>query len=159
MKKHTLTVTTPSDREIAMTRVFRAPRALVFDAWTKPALLTRWMGVHDRWTMSTCEIDLRVGGGYRFVWSGPRGTMGMRGTYLEVVAPDRLVSTEVFDQPWYEGEAVGTLALVEADGLTTAVNTVRYASQAVRDAVLRSPMESGMAAGFDTLDDVLASLS
>ena len=84
--------------------------------------------------------------------------MGMRGVYREIVAPERLVSTEVFDQPWYEGEAVGTLVLVEHDGQTTATTTVRYASQAVRDGVLKSPMATGVSAGLDALEVLLASL-
>jgi uncharacterized protein YndB with AHSA1/START domain len=157
--KKTLRVTTPSDREIAMARVFDAPRTLVWDAYTKPELLKRWLGVWGPWSMGVCEIDLRVGGGYRYVWRGPGGAeMGMRGAYREIVAPERLVSTEVFDQPWYEGEAVGTLELVEQDGQTTATTTVRYASQAVRDGVLKSPMSTGVSAGLDALEALLASL-
>lgn len=159
MRKHVLTVTTPSDTEIAMTRSFDAPRALVFDAWTKPALLQRWMGSHAGWSWAECTVDLRVGGAYRFLWRGPHGAMlGMRGTYLEVAAPDRLVATEVFDEAWYEGAGQSTLVLTERDGVTTCVNTVRYGSKEIRDAVLRSPMESGVAAGYDTLDAVFASL-
>ncbi|MFN7142216.1 MAG: SRPBCC family protein [Myxococcota bacterium] len=159
MKKHVLTVTTPSDTEIAMTRSFDAPRALVFDAWTKPALLQRWLGVLPGWTWAECTVDLRVGGGYRFLWRGPAGeTMGMRGTYLEVGGPDRLVSTEVFDEAWYEGSGVNTLVLTERDGVTTCVATARYGSKEIRDAVLRSPMEQGVAAGYDNLDAVFAAL-
>src|SRR6267143_2888304 len=92
-----LKITTPSDREIAMTRVFDAPRNLVFDAWTKPELLKRWLGVRAGWSLAVCEIDLRVGGAYRYVWrKDSNGTeMGMRGVYREIVRPDRLVSTEV----------------------------------------------------------------
>jgi uncharacterized protein YndB with AHSA1/START domain len=157
--KNTLTVTTPSDREIAMTRVFDAPRALVWDAYTKPELLKRWLGVFGGWSLAVCEIDLRVGGGYRYVWRGPGGTeMGMRGAYREIAAPERLVSTEVFDQPWYEGEAVDTLVLTEREGKTTATTTVRYASPAVRDGVLKSPMTTGVSAGYEALDALLASL-
>jgi uncharacterized protein YndB with AHSA1/START domain len=154
----TLKVTTPTDREIAMTRVFDAPRNLVFDAYTKPELVQRWLGVHGGWSWSVCEIDLRVGGGYRFVWRGPSGEeMGMRGIYREVVAPERIVATEAFDQSWYPGEAVSTVALVEQGGRTTLTLTVRYESREARDAVLKSPMESGVAAGFDKLAELLAS--
>ncbi len=154
-----LKVTTPSDREIAMTRVFDAPRRLVYDAWTKPELLKRWLGVFGGWTLAVCEIDLRVGGAYRYLWSGPDGAeMGMRGLYREIVPAERIVCTEVFDQPWYEGEAVDTLVFVEEGGKTTATTTVLYASKAVRDAVLKSPMEHGVAAGYDKLEELLPSM-
>src|SRR5688572_32894061 len=112
-----LKVTTPSDREIAMTRAFDAPRKLVFDAWTKPELLKRWLGVFGGWSMDVCEVNLKVGGSYRFVWRGPDGTkMGMGGVYREVVPSERLVATEKFDDPWYEGEAVDTTVFVEQGG-------------------------------------------
>jgi uncharacterized protein YndB with AHSA1/START domain len=153
-----LQVTTPSDREIAMTRVFDAPRSMVFDAWTKPELLMRWLGVRGGWSFAVCEVDLRVGGAYRFVWRGPGGNeMGMGGVYREVVRPERLVATEKFDQSWYEGEALDTTTFVERDGKTTATTTVRYASREVRDGVLKSPMERGVAESYDKLDQVLAS--
>ena len=154
----TLKVTTPTEREIAMTRVFDAPRNLVFEAYTKPELVKRWLGVHAGWSWAVCEIDLRVGGAYRFVWRGPDGAeMGMGGVYREVVAPERIVATEKFDQSWYPGEAVSTVALVEQNGRTTLTLTVRYESREARDAVLKSPMESGVAAGFDKLAELLAS--
>lgn len=153
-----LKVTTPSDREIAMTRAFDAPRKLVFDAWTKPELIKRWLGVFGGWSMDVCEVNLKVGGSYRFVWRGPDGTkMGMGGVYREVVPGERLVASEKFDDPWYEGEAVGTTVFVEQGGKTTVTTTVRYASREVRDAVLKSPMESGVAKSYDTLADLLAS--
>jgi uncharacterized protein YndB with AHSA1/START domain len=157
--KRTLTVTTPSDREIALARVFDAPRPLVWDAFTKPELIKRWLGTMPGWSMAVCEVDLRVGGGFRYVWQGPGTQMGMRGAYREITPPERLVSTELFDQPWYEGEAVGTLVLTERDGKTTATTTVRYASREVRDGVLKTPMATGVSAGYDALDAVLASLS
>lgn len=157
--RNKLEITTPNDREIVMTRVFNAPRPLVFDAWTKPELLRRWMGVHAGWTFAVCDVDLRVGGSYRFVWRGPDGMeMGMGGTYLAVDPPKGLSNTERFDQSWYDGAATGTLELVDMGPVTTSINTVRYESKAVRDAVLASPMESGMVAGYNALDDVLASL-
>jgi uncharacterized protein YndB with AHSA1/START domain len=154
-----LEVTTPSDREIAMTRVFNAPARLVFDAWTKPDLIKRWLGVRTGWTMAVCEVDLRVGGKYRFVWRGPDMTMGMGGLYREVVSPTRLVSTERFDEAWYEGEAVDTMVLVEQDGKTTVTTTVRYVSREVRDAVIKSGMASGVAEGYDKLAELLPSLT
>jgi uncharacterized protein YndB with AHSA1/START domain len=153
-----LQVTTPSEREIAMTRVFDAPRSLVFDAWTKPELLKRWLGERGGWTFAVCEVDLKVGGTYRFVWRGPDGTeMGMGGVYREIVRPERLVATEKFDDPWYEGEALDTTVLVEKDGKTTVTTTVLYKSQQVRDAVLKTPMERGIAESYDKLAEVLAS--
>src|SRR5918992_1986522 len=146
-----LKVTTPSDREIAMTRVFDAPRHLVFDAWTKPELLKRWMGPHG-WSLVVCEIDLRVGGAYRFVGRGPDGTdMGWGGVYREVVPPERLVATESFDESWYPGEALVTTVLVEQAGKTTVTSTVRYESREARDAALKSGMERGVAEGYDRL--------
>ena len=153
-----LQVTTPSDREIAMTRVFDAPRGLVFDAWTKPELLKRWLGVRGGWTFAVCEVDLKVGGSYRFVWRGPTGAeMGMGGVYREIVRPERLVATEKFDEPWYEGEALDTTTFVERGGKTTATTTVRYASREVRDAVLKTPMLTGVAESYDKMAEVLAS--
>jgi len=153
-----LQVTTPSEREIAMTRVFDAPRGLVFDAWTKPELLKRWLGVRGGWTFAVCEVDLRVGGAYRFVWRGPTGTeMGMGGIYREIVRPERLVATEKFDDPWYEGEALDTTTFVERGGKTTATTTVLYASRAVRDSVLQTPMLTGVAESYDKMAEVLAS--
>jgi uncharacterized protein YndB with AHSA1/START domain len=154
-----LQVTTPSDTEIAMTRVFDAPRRLVFEAYTKPELVRRWLGVFGDFTMPVCEIDLRVGGAFHFVWKGPGFTMGMRGVYREIVPGERIVATEKFDEAWYEGEAVNTVTFVERNGKTTVTNTVRYATRAVRDAVLKTPMETGVAAGYDTLDGVLSTLT
>jgi uncharacterized protein YndB with AHSA1/START domain len=152
-----LQVTTPSEREIVMTRVFDAPRSLVFDAWTKPELLKRWLGVRGGWTFAVCEVDLRVGGTYRFVWRGPTGTeMGMGGVYQEILRPERIVATEKFDEAWYEGEALDTMTFLERDGKTTATTTVRYASREVRDAVLKSPMDRGVAESYDKLAEVLA---
>jgi uncharacterized protein YndB with AHSA1/START domain len=154
-----LQITTPSDREIAMTRVFDAPRSLVFDAWTKPELLKRWLGVRGGWTFAVCEVDLRVGGAYRFVWRGPDGhEMGMGGVYREIVRPERLVATEKFDEAWYDGDAVDTTVLVEKGGKTTATTTVLYASKEARDGVLKSPMSTGVAESYDKLDEVLASI-
>src|SRR3981081_3862207 len=153
-----LKITTPSDREIVMTRVFDAPCKLIYDAWTKPGLLKRWLGVFGGWELAICEIDLKVGGAYRYVWRGPDGAeMGMRGVYREIVPAERIVCTEVFDDPWYEGEAVGAAAFVERGGKTTLTTTVLYASKEIRDAVLKSPMEQGVAASFDRLADLLAS--
>lgn len=151
-----LEITTPSARELAMTRAFDAPRELVWRALTTPALLQRWMLGPPGWTLDVCEMDLRVGGAYRFVWRGERGEMGMGGEYLEVTPPERYAATEVFDEPWYPGEAVVTTAL-EADGARTILTTtVRYASEEARDGVLASGMAGGVEASYDRLDGVLA---
>ena len=155
-----LEITTPSDREIVMTRAFAAPSALVWEAYTRPEHLTRWLGVHNGWTFPVCEMDLRVGGSYRWVWRSPTGyEMGMGGVYREIVPGVRIVATERFDNPWYEGEAVDTVEFVERSGITTLTMTVLYDSQAIRDAVLQTPMESGVAAGFDTLEQLLPTLA
>jgi uncharacterized protein YndB with AHSA1/START domain len=155
----TLQITTPSEREIVMSRVFEAPRSLVFDAWTKPELLKRWLGVRGGWSMVVCEVDLRVGGAYRFAWRGPDGAeMGMGGVYREIVAPERLVATESFDDPWYPGQAVDTIVLVEEGGKTTATTTVLYESEEIRDAVLESGMARGVADSYDVLAEYLASI-
>ena len=153
-----LKVTAQSDREIVMTRVFDAPRNLVFDAYTKPELLRRWLGVFGGYSMPVCEVDLRVGGTYRFVWRGPDGAeMGVRGVYREVVRPERLVHTEKFDEAWYPGEALITTVLVEQGAKTTLTVTMRYESREARDAVLKSPMESGVGQSYDKLAELLAS--
>ena len=157
-KMNALQVTTPSDREIAMTRVFDAPRSLVFDAWTKPELLKRWLGVFGDWSFAVCEVDLKVGGKYRYVWRGKDGKeMGMGGVYREIVRPERIVSTEEFDDPWYPGDAQDTTVFVEKGGKTTVTTTVLYATKEARDGVLKSPMESGVAKSYDKLAEVLAS--
>ena len=155
-----LSMTAQGDRELVMTRRFRAPRQLVFDAWTKPEHLKRWLGVQGGWIMSLCEIDLRVGGGYRYLWRNEDGKeMGARGAYREVISPARIVCTETFDDPWYEGEALLTNALEEVDGVTTCTLTIRYGSTETRDSVLASPMESGLSEGFAKLDELLAVLA
>jgi uncharacterized protein YndB with AHSA1/START domain/effector-binding domain-containing protein len=159
MSSKTLEVATPSDREIRMTRVFDAPRRLVWEALTRPALVKRWGAGPPGWEMEVCEIDLRVGGSWRWVLRGPGGEkMGVGGVYREIVPQERLASTEVFDEPWYPGEAVNTQTLEERGARTTLATTVRYASREARDAVLRTPMAEGFGAGMDHLEAVLATL-
>jgi uncharacterized protein YndB with AHSA1/START domain len=151
----TLKVSTPSGREIAMTRVFDAPRTLVFDAFTKPELLKRWFGPRG-WTLVVCEIDYKVGGAFRFVLRGPDGTeMGMRGVYREILRPERSVHNESFDD--YPGESQVTAVFTEQNGKTTLVATVLYPSQEVRDAVIQSGMEHGAAESYDRLAELLIS--
>lgn len=156
---HTLDVTTHGDREIVMTRVFDAPRRLVFQAWTRPELLKRWLGVFGGNELVVCEIDLRVGGALRYVWRSSNGAeMGMRGVYQEIVAPERIVSTNVFDAAWYPGSETNTLTFAEEGGKTTLTNAVLYDSREARDIAIQSSMSKGVGAGYDALDLVLASL-
>lgn len=158
MNTGNLKVTTPSDREIAMTRVFDAPRHLVFRALTTPELVQKWLLGPPGWTMPVCEMDLRVGGAYRFLWRGADGAeMGTRGVFREIAPPERFVATEQFDKPWYPGEALVTYLLVEQGGKTTLTLTVLYASREARDGVLKSGMERGVATSYDRLADLLAS--
>lgn len=154
----TLKIATRGDREIVMTRSFDAPRHLVFDAFTTPALVRQWLLGPPGWSMPVCEIDLRVGGRYRYVWRHEKGhEMGMGGEFREIVPPERIVSTEKFDESWYPGEAVGTIVFVEERGRTTITQTILYDSREARDAVMKSPMESGVAAGYNRLAELLAS--
>lgn len=151
----TLQVTTPSDREIVLTRVFDAPRRLVFDAFTKPELLKRWFGPRG-WSLVVCEVDLKVGGGFRFVLRSPDGKeMGMRGVYREIVPPERSVHMESFDD--YPGEAQVTALFVEEGGKTTLTATILYPSKEVRDIVIKSGMEHGAAQSYDKLAELLPS--
>ena len=159
-QKGPMQVTTPNDREIRITRGFDAPRMMVWEAYTRPELVKRWLGQMPGWSWAVCEMDVREGGRYRWVWRGPEGVeLAVGGEYREVVPGERLVSTERYDQQWYEGDAVGTVELTEANGRTTLVMTLRYASKDVRDAVLQSPATSGIESGFTALDELLASTS
>jgi uncharacterized protein YndB with AHSA1/START domain len=154
-----LTVSTPSDHEVLITRVFNAPRPLVYDAWTKPELLKRWLHGLDNWTLAVCDMDVRPGGKIRWVWRDPDGKeMGLRGVYQEVVPPERLVHTELFDEDWTGGETLVTLTLTEKDGKTTCAMTVRYSSLEARDAAIKTGMTDGMEMGYARLDRILAEM-
>lgn len=160
MKSAPLKVTTPSEREVVVTRVVAAPRGMVFDAHTTPELVQRWLLGPPGWAMPVCEIDLRVGGKYRFVWQGPGGEkLAMGGEYREIVKPERIVSTEHFDDPWYEGQVLDTLTFVEKDGKTIATTTVLCDSKEIRDGMLKSGMTRGIVESYDVLDDVLSSIA
>lgn len=153
-----LQINTPNDREIVITRQFAASRQSVFDAHTRPELIKRWLLGPEGWTMPVCEVDLRVGGRYRYVWSHPeKGSMGMSGVYREIVAPERLVATEKFDQSWYPGEALDTLILTERNDKTILTQIMSYESKQARDIALSSGMTDGMSAGYDRLDMLLQS--
>ena len=156
--KNSLQLSPRGDRELVMTRIFDAPRAMVFDAFTKPELVRQWLLGPPGWSMPVCEIDLRVGGRYRYVWRHENGNeMGMGGEFREIVVPERIVSTERFDRSWYPGEAVGTIELAEKAGKTTLTQIVRYDSPQALEAVLKSRMESGVVASYNRLEELLAS--
>jgi uncharacterized protein YndB with AHSA1/START domain len=151
----TMTMTTPSDTEIVLTRTFRAPRPLVFAAFTEPDLLRRWFGARG-WELVVCEIDLRIGGRWRYVSRGPDGAeLAHGGVYREVVAPERVVSTESYDDQWVPGESVTTIVMTDEGGSTTVTTTLTYSSKEVRDLVTSFPMERGIAEGYERLDEVL----
>lgn len=154
-----LKITPHGEREIRITRVFNAPRRLVYEAMSQPELIRRWLAGPPGWSMVACENDARPGGSFRWAWRGPEGMeMSMHGVYREVVAPERQVRTEIFDTgcEGQAGEQLGTLVLREQGGQTTAEITVLYPSQQARDATLASGMEHGMAASYQQLDALLA---
>jgi uncharacterized protein YndB with AHSA1/START domain len=155
----TFKVTTPSDREIVLTRLFDAPRQLVFDAMTKPEHVRRWWGcLSDQHSVTVCEIDLRPGGAWRFVHRGPEGEYpAFYGVYREIAAPDRLVYTEIFE-PFPDGESVVTQVLTEENGKTRLTLTALYPSQEVRDMVIKTGMETGAAISYDRLEDLVTAL-
>jgi uncharacterized protein YndB with AHSA1/START domain len=146
---------TPTDRAIVITRVVDAPRELVFDAWTKPEHVRNWMLGPEGWTMPVCEIDLRAGGTWRFVWRGSDGSeMAMDGVYQEVSPPDRIVHTESWGDDW--ARTLNTLVLTEEDGKTTMTVTVLYPTKEARDAALATGMKEGMNESFERLAGYLA---
>lgn len=152
----TFHVSTPGDREIEIRRSFAAPRSLVFDAFTKPELVRQWLLGPDGWTMPVCEIDLRVGGTYRYVWrKAGQKDMGLGGVFREVDRPSKIVNTEKFDDAWYPGEAVNVTLFTEKGARTEVTMTVAYESREARDTASRSGMERGMIAGFDRLENLM----
>ena len=151
-----LSVTLPSDREIQVTRQFQAPADLVFDCWTIPALIRRWLGFAD-WEFVTCEFDAKVGGKWRFVTRGPDGfEMASGGTVLEITRPGWIKMTELYDMDWTGGETLVTNRIAETGGITTSVVTILYSTKEARDGARATPMAEGMEAGFKRLDDLLA---
>jgi uncharacterized protein YndB with AHSA1/START domain len=154
--RHTLKLSTSGDREVLMVRKFNAPRALVWEALTQAPLVQRWLLGPPGWSMPVCEINLKVGGKFRYVWKNNDGReMGMSGVYRELKHPDRIVHTELFDMDWTGGETLVTTVLTEKDGTTTMTVTIRYASTETRDMVLQSNMEKGVAASYDRLEDIV----
>lgn len=155
-----LIVSLQGGQELFLTRTFQAPRELVFDCFTKPELVKRWLFGPAGWSLPVCECDLRVGGKLRYVWRHPdQGEMGLSGVYQEILRPERIVHTEIFDQDWTGGETLVTTAFAEHNGKTTVTMTVRYASAAAREGALKTGMTEGMSATYDTLEQLLASLA
>lgn len=152
----TMTLTTPSDDDVRFTRTFKAPRALVFRTFTEPDLLKQWLIGPDGWSLSVCDVDLRVGGTFRYVWTKPNGkSMGMGGRFLAIDPPARIEHVEVFDEDWTGGEATVTTDLAERAGVTEMTMTVRYVSKAARDGALATGMTSGMELSYARLDALL----
>lgn len=154
-----LTIQTDNDLEVVIIREFDAPRELLFRCHMEPELVRKWLLGPPGWTMPVCEIDPRVGGQYRYVWKKSSGTeMGMGGVFREIVRPERIVNTQLFDQDWTGGETVGTMTLAESNGRTTLRNVVVYASKEARDGALATGMTDGMQSGYQKLDALLESL-
>jgi uncharacterized protein YndB with AHSA1/START domain len=151
-------VTTPSDREITLTRLFDAPRRLVFEAMTRPEHVRRWWGaLDDRYSMTVCEIDLRPGGAWRWVGRGPQGEFAFYGEYREIDPPERIVYTEIF-APFPDVESLVTSILTEEGVKTRLTVTAIYPSTQVRDAVIATGMARGAAISYDRLEDVVREL-
>jgi uncharacterized protein YndB with AHSA1/START domain len=155
----TFQVTTPSDREIRLTRLFDAPRALVFEAMVRPEHIKRWWGRLDEgYSVPVCEVDLRLGGAWRFVNRTPTMEVAFYGVYREIAPPDRLVFTEIFEQ-YPDVESLVTVDFTEEAGKTRFVMTAAYPSLEVRNAVLASGMEGGAAISYDHLEEVASELA
>ena len=146
-------ITLPSDTEILITRVFDAPADLIFEAITTPALVKRWWGFEtSEWLV--CDIDLRVGGQWRYVIRERDMEVAFHGEYREIAGPHRLVSTEVFEG-FPEAGSVNTITLDEVDGVTTMTTLAQHECQEHRDAQMASGMESGMQVSFDRLEELV----
>jgi uncharacterized protein YndB with AHSA1/START domain len=159
----TATVTLPTDEQILITREFDAPRHLVYEAWTTPELVKRWWSGH-RGTMTIAEIDLRIGGMWRYVMVAQRGfEVAFHGEFREIVPNERIVTTEVYEdpdaEPLPEADApLNTITFTEVDGRTTLELLVQTTSKQLRDAIIESGMEVGMQEGMDLLEQVAISL-
>jgi uncharacterized protein YndB with AHSA1/START domain len=151
------TLTLPSDREIEMRRVFNAPADILFDVWTKPEHVRKWYGVRST-TVTVCEIDLRVGGAWRWVVTKPNGPeIAFSGVFREIDRPRRLQKTELFEGMPGPG-AIVTLTFDEKDGRTTLISNMLFETKADRDACLRSGMELGVRECYQKIDDLVAAL-
>jgi uncharacterized protein YndB with AHSA1/START domain len=153
----TATVTLPTDEQILITREFNAPKHLVYEAWTTPELVKQWWSA-KRGEVTVAEIDLRVGGTWRYVMIADGGMeVGFHGEFREIVPNERIVSTEVYEG-FPEGEALNTLTLKENEGRTTLSILVQHSSKEHRDAHINSGMEAGMQDAMDLLEQVAVSL-
>jgi uncharacterized protein YndB with AHSA1/START domain len=152
-------MTTPSDLEIRLTRLFDAPRELVFEAMHTPEHITQWWGcLAEGYSVPVCEVDLRVGGKWRFVNRTPNGKLAaFHGVYREIAPPERVVCTEIFEE-YPDVESVVTTELTEENGKTRLTVTASYPSVEVRNMVLKSGMDRGAALSYDRLEDVTAAL-
>lgn len=151
-----LKVAADDDRGIVLTRIFDAPREVVFEAYVRPELVQHWLGVVAGWEMVVCVIEPKVGGTWRFVWNGPKGErMGWRGVCRELDPPARIATVNSFDEPWFRGGEVGTVTFSELGSKTLLTATLEYDSREARDEVLASPMAQGMAASYDKLAEIL----
>ena len=151
-------VTTPAPREIVLTRLFNAPRHLVFEAMSKPEHVRRWWGnLGDGYSVPVCEIDFRVGGKWRFVNRHPKGEATFYGVYREIDAPGRVVFTEIYE-PFPDAESVVTSVLTEENGQTRLTATCLYPSKQVRDMVIGTGMEKGAGLSYDQLDNLVVEL-
>jgi uncharacterized protein YndB with AHSA1/START domain len=156
--KDSFQVSTPSECEIRMTRLFDAPRQLVFDAMSRPEHIVRWWGrLGDGYSVPVCEVDLRVGGKWRFVNRHPQGEAAFNGEYREIAPPGRIVFTEIFEE-FPDSVSVVTATLTDEGGKTRFVATVRYPSLEVRDMVIASGMSHGAGISYDRLEDLVAEL-
>lgn len=148
---------TPTDTQVVITRVVEAPRRLVYDAYTQPKHLQKWLLGPEGWSMPVCEVDARTGGAWKYVWRKSDGAeMAMSGTFREVVPGEKLVSLERWGPEW--PETVNAVVLTESGGKTTITTTITYPSKEARDAALKTGMKDGMEPSFDRLDQLLASL-
>ena len=154
----TFTVTTPSEREIKMTRLFDAPRHLVWEAMSKPEHIKRWWGcLGQGYSVPVCEVDLRPGGKWRFVNRHPKGEAEFYGEYREIVPPERVVFTEIF-APFPDSGSLVTAVLTEENDKTRLTVTAQYPSLEVRDMVIGTGMAKGAAASYDRLEEVASEL-
>ncbi len=154
----TFEVTTPSDCEIQLTRLFDAPRHLVFEAMTRPEHVKRWWGaLGEGYSVPVCEVDLRPGGKWRYVGRSPQGDYAFCGEYHEIAPPERLVFTEIFE-PHFDDPSFVTAVFTEEHGKTRMTVTARYSSLDVRDMVLKTGMAKGAATSYDRLEEVAREL-
>jgi uncharacterized protein YndB with AHSA1/START domain len=159
MAANKLTVTLPSDRELLLTRVFDAPRDLVWETMTNPEYVKRWWCCMEGFTMPVCDIDLRVGGTYRYLMIAPDGSeVGFRGEYKEIAAPSRIVHTEIFD-PFPDSPALVTLTLEERGGKTYYQSRVLHTTKEARDMHVQSGMEQGAGMALDRLEAIAQTLA